>query len=190
MITDVGVDIDGVMFDFATVIHEQTSQYMGVPLSFPSRWDFYEDWGMTSENFYSYVKRLAIENDIFNHGSPYHNTKEGWASLRSQGIKIHVITYRPWEAYEQTVHWLERFQLIPDTLHFTGQKAGVLKGISSGEYASIDDHYDQYKQYQHEGAHAFVRTQPWNEKFHARRSNDLLDFAETIRFYNNKWSTT
>lgn len=188
MITDVAVDIDGVMFDFATVIHEKTSKYMGVPLSYPTQWEFYKEWGMTSENFHAYLRRLAVEDDIFNQGSPYHNTKEGWSSLREQGLKIHIITHRPWEGYEQTVRWLERFQLIPDTLHFTGDKAGVLQGIAEGEYASIDDHYEQYASYYYRGAYSFLHTQPWNDGYPARRADDLLDFAEAIKFYNDKWA--
>lgn len=181
--------MDGVMFNFATVIQEKTSQYMGVGLPFPTRWEFYEDWGMTHDDFHSYLKRLAEQDEIFNQGSPYHNTTEGWQSLREQGLKIHIITHRPWEAYGQTVQWLERFRFIPDTLHFTGDKAVVLTGIAKDECASIDDHYEQYLSYERRHAHSFLRTQPWNtgDRFTARRVTDLLDFAERVRFWNNKW---
>lgn len=188
VITDVAVDIDGVMFNFATVIQERTSQFMGVTLPFPTRWEFYEDWGMTHDGFHSYLKRLAVEEDIFDHGSPYHNTTEGWKSLREQGLNIHIITHRPWEAYEQTIKWLERFRFIPDTLHFTGDKASVLAGTTDDECASIDDHYEQYCMYHNRGVHSFLRAQPWNAGHPARRTKDLLDFAESIQFYNNKWA--
>ena len=188
MITDVAIDVDGVLFDFAGVVTKHFSDYFGTELPAPKNWEFFEDWGLSAEAFYTLLDHLTVEREIFNEGSPIPKTMVGWQAMREQGLRLHVITHRSWSAHAQTIQWLERYQLIPDSLHFTGDKAPVLASLALDEFASIDDHYDQYAHYKAYDTKAFLFTQPWNAGHPGRRVSNLVEFADAIKLYNQYWS--
>ena len=179
MITDVGIDMDGVMYDFAKVFHEYAQNRMGKKLSTPTTWDFYKEWGMSDEQFDEWLIEGVQKLRLFNCDAPMENTIEGWHLLKQNDIKIHVLTHRGHVSYEQTVQWLNRFGLYPDSLHF-GTNKGILKTFATDQCASIDDYPLYYTQYDRAGVISFLRTQPWNETMYARRVTDLLDFANKV----------
>lgn len=184
MITDVGLDLDGVVFDFATVVQKHFSDYLKRDLPFPRTWEFYEEWDLTAGQFYDLLDLFTHEREMFDVEAPIPKTMVGWQALRDQGLNIHIITHRSPSAYGQTVKWLERYRLIPDSLHFSGDKARILSAITSGESASIDDHYEQYISYCRNGVNAFLFDQPWNRNHAGRRVHTLPEFAEYVRVYN------
>lgn len=179
MITDVGIDLDGVMYDFAWVFHKYAQDRMGKELSEPSTWDFYREWGMTDEQFNEWLEDGVKNLRLFDYLNPLFNTHEGWKLLKDNNIKIHVLTHRSPHSYEQTVQWLVKNNLIPDSLHF-GQNKTILKTLAQDECAAIDDMVQFYDSYNKEGVLSFLRTQPWNQERRARRCADLLEFAQAI----------
>lgn len=189
MITDVAIDMDGVLFDFASVITKHFSEYFGTELPAPKGWEFFSEWGLSADSFYTLLDHLTTERELFNEGSPIPKSMVGWKSLREQGLRLHVITHRSWSAHAQTIKWLERYRFIPDSLHFTGDKAPVLASISTDEFAAIDDHYEQYAEYKAYGTKAFLFTQPWNEGHPGRRVSTLEEFADAIKLYNEYWKS-
>jgi uncharacterized HAD superfamily protein len=185
MITDVGVDIDGVLFDFATIIQFHASRELGRDLTYPDKWEFYTDWGLTESDFYNLLEHLIEEKQLFNEGSPYEGVMQGWRSLREQNLNIHIVTHRPWSSISQTTRWLERWRLQPDSIHFTDNKSGVLTALAIEECASIDDYTEQYLSYEWSGAHSFLQTRPWNQQIgDARRVSSLYEFSQAIKTYN------
>jgi len=190
MITDVAIDLDGVVFDFARVVTNVFSKHLGKDLPAPKNWEFYDEWGLTAHDFYALLDGLTVETEFFNSESPIRHTMKGWQMLRDQNLKLHIITHRSACAYDQTVKWLERYRLIPDTLHFSGDKASILSAIVVDEGASVDDNIGQYEDYSDRGIRAYLFNQPWNmRKKDARRIDNLVDFAENIKLYNTYWST-
>lgn len=185
MITDVGVDLDGVVFDFATVSVKHFSDYLGRELSSPTKWKFYEDWDLTARQFYELLDTLTQDREIFNDPAPIPKSMVGWQALRDQKVRIHVLTHRSDKAWAQTVRWLERYRMIPDSLHFTGEKAAVLSNIALDEACAIDDHYDQYLSYRDHHVQAFLFDQPWNHGYPASRVKTLPEFANYIKTYND-----
>lgn len=184
MITDVGIDLDGVMYDFASVFHEYAQNRLNKELSTPQTWDFYHEWGMSDVEFEILLAEGIQKLRLFNLAPPMEKTVEGWNLLKEQGIQLHVLTHRGHLAYEQTVQWLTKHGLIPDSLHFVRTKS-ILKIISKDECAAIDDYPLYYDQYEKAGILSFLRTQPWNAEKYARRATDLLDFAEKVVTLNN-----
>ena len=184
VITDVGIDMDGVIYDFAKVFHEYAQNRMGKELSLPTKWDFYTQWGMSDEQFDEWLVEGVQNLRLFNCDAPMENTVEGWNLLKQNDIKIHVLTHRGHVSYEQTVQWLNRFGLYPDSLHF-GTNKGILKTFATDECAAIDDYPLYYTQYDRAGVISFLRTQPWNESMYARRVTDLLDFAKKVITIND-----
>lgn len=184
MITDVGIDLDGVMYDFATEFRKYCAFRLGrTDLPEPRHWEFYEDWGLDKDTFYSWLTEATVNDELFFTGKPYDNTIEGWQKLRSMGMRIHVLTHRHIEAVAQTSEWLRKHNFIPDSLHFGFDKAH-LEGLAIDQAAAIDDYTKYYDEYEETGVKAFLRNQPWNSHHHGRRVDDLLDFANAVETYN------
>lgn len=189
MITDVGIDLDGVLFDFARVVTAVFSKHLDTQLPLPKKWEFFDEWGMTAPQFYSLLDELTVETEFFNSESPIVKTMSGWQKLREQDLRLHIITHRSHYAYDQTVHWLERYRLIPDSLHFSGDKAPILQSLTIDESAAIDDNIDQYLCYTDMGTRCYMFNHSWNmELSGARRVNNLIEFAENIKLYNDYWT--
>lgn len=188
MITDVALDLDGVMFDFSRVVTDVFSRHLGRALPTPQKWEFFDEWNLTAGDFYDLLDELTVKTEFFNSESPIRHTMRGWEMLRAQNLQLHIITHRSPCAYDTTVKWLERYRLIPDTLHFSGDKASILSAIVIDEGASVDDNVGQYEEYQEKGIRSYLFTQPWNlQKRNARRINNMIDFANSIKLYNDFW---
>ena len=187
MITDVGIDLDGVLFDFSAVVTKHFSEYFGQEFPTPQGWEFYEEWGLSASAFYELLDKLTYEREIFNDAAPISKSMVGWQNLKEQGLKLHVITHRSPSAYGQTVRWLERYRMIPDSLHFSGQKADILNAISTDESAAIDDYIEQYRDYENAGVRSYMFRQQWNRGYPVRHVDTLPEFADAIKLYNQYW---
>lgn len=189
MITDVGLDLDGVLFNFSSVAVDHFSKVLGRPLTFPTTWEFYTEpaWDITKAEFDLLLEEATVEHEIFDQGAPIAGTKEGWNALRELGLNIHIITSRSPGAMTQTTRWLERHNILPDSLHFAHNKAGVLDAVTQAKAVALDDHFDQCVNYRAYGITSFLFDQEWNKKFPARRVFSLAHFARYIAIHNDYW---
>lgn len=183
MITDVGVDLDGVLYDFAGAFHSYCERTLGRELPAPTKWDFYHEWGLSDEQFQKMLRDATTDFRIFMVNKPMEGAISGWQSLLDQGINIHILTHRHPDAYLQTIDWLTLHDLLPHGLHF-GQNKTILKILAKDECAAIDDHYYYYKEYVDADIIAFMCDQPWNSAAIGQRVNNLYEFAERVRIYN------
>jgi len=185
MITDVAIDIDGVMYPFTMAFKQYCQVRMQkFDLPDPTHWEFYEDWGMSVDQFNEWLEDATISDKVFSWMPPISGTSTAWEMLRRQGIKIHVITHRIPLAWEQTVQWLYKHDLIPDSLHFTMHKS-LITHVASKRGALIDDNVDQYLTAVDNGIHAFLYDQPWNQGINANRVINLHDFALRVLKHNS-----
>jgi hypothetical protein len=185
MITDVGMDLDGVVYPFVNVFKTYCAERQGkLFLPDPVSWHFYEDWDMDEDIFHAWVRDATIQNDIFSTEKPYDGVVDAWHELRTMGIKIHVLTARPQVAWEQTAKWLTNNNLVADSLHFNTAK-GFLTKISSGQSLIIDDHVQYYEEAEKNGIIPVLMNRPWNaHKKDATRVNNLSELVSLIRGYN------
>lgn len=186
MITDVGIDMDGVMYDFANTFKSYCENRLQVnsPLPEPKHWEFYEDWGLDKETFYDWLTDATVNDSLFYRGNAYDNTMAGWRKLKAMGMRIHVLTHRHIEAVGQTAEWLQDHNFVPDSIHFGFDKT-LLEAIAIDQAAAIDDYTKYYDEYEQVGVKAFLRTHEWNKDHHGRRVDDLLGFADAVETYNN-----
>jgi hypothetical protein len=186
-ITDIGVDLDGVLYPFIEVfrlhcIHKLKRSPK--ELTMPTRWEFYEDWGMTEDEFNRHLTTAITKHQIFNQFPCEYRSNEAFTKLRLMGIGIHVITHRPDSAQEQTIQWLTKQRLLPNTVHFSGDKT-ILETIADGASVLIDDHYHYYQQVEGTSITPFLQTRPWNTSFkNVRRVGSLYELAELIEKHN------
>lgn len=185
LITDVGVDLDGVLYPFQDAFKEYCTNVLGLSeLPEPTHWNFYEDWGMDSETFAYHLHHASSEYRLFDTHDPYPGVVDAWRDLRDLGPRIHVMTARPQSAWAQTADWLHRHGLYADTLHFTPTKT-FLSYMSSGKAAMIDDHVQYYEEAELVGILPFLLTRPWNSQLDgASRVNSFAEFVHIINGYN------
>ena len=184
MITDIGIDVDGVLYDFVHAFRNYCSKRLArTDLPYPTTWVFYEEWGITKDTFDEWLEEATADSDLFNSQFPYHNSLEGWAKLRTMDVRLHIMTNRAPFAYKQTVEWLDNFGFTPDSLHFGDEKV-VLETYVRDQGAAIDDYPKYYRDYENVDVKAFIRTQEWNKAFAGRHVADLLAFARAIEVHN------
>lgn len=119
----IGVDADNVFYDFG----ESFLTWCGLEVRPPSSWEFYEDYGMTLEQ---YLERFAEGVDaghIFRIGAPIPGSLEGMKVLKEMGHTIHIVTDRfvGKNSILNTAEWIKEYQPPFDTLTFSKDKTIV-----------------------------------------------------------------
>ena len=185
MITDVGIDLDGVIYPFANAFRSYCEDRMEIlNLPEPTHWNFYEDWGLDEETFTAWLTDAARYYQVFSTHMPYAGVEEAWKELRDMGVRIHILTARPQSAWAQTAVWLTRYNLHVDTLHF-GPSKSFLANLAKGKAILLDDHIAYYEEAERAGIVPCLMTRAWNEsKENANRVTNLTEFVSFIRGYN------
>ena len=187
-VTDVVIDLDGVVYPFADAFKQYCVRELHMnpkQLAYPTRWEFYEDWGMTREEFDAHLIQATIDHDLYATMPPEYNADYAWNVIRELKLTLHVVTCRPKEAHEQTRKWLDAHNLTPDYLWFPSTTKGrVIKEIGRPTIA-IDDNVEYYLDMDNAGAMSILRTQPWNTyQVDAVRVPNLRSFAQIINLLN------
>lgn len=185
VITDVGIDLDGVIYPFADAFRDYCAERMGkLFLPEPTHWNFYEDWDLDHDTFQEWLIEASETHTVFATQKPFEGVVEAWAQLRAMGVKIHILTARPQSAWAQTAEWLTTHNLHVDSLHFGPSKAFLSK-IAKDKAILIDDHVAYYEEVEKHGVIPVLMNRPWNStKEGATRVNNLGEFVSLIRGYN------
>lgn len=179
----VGIDLDGVCYDFAASVREYLCQHARShtpdACGDATRWEFYEDWGLTLAEFLDVCHAGAGAGVIFTHGDPYPNVAEAFQRIRAAGHTIHVVTDRGFgeagASEAATRAWLDRHGLRFDSLTFSADKTVVRLDVM------VDDKPANYDALEAAGVDVYLLTRPWNKHHRARRRVlDLLHYAEVI----------
>lgn len=180
----VGIDLDGVCYDFAASVREYLCNREGThdpeACADPERWEFYEDWGLDLPAFLDAFHAGVNAGVIFSHGAPFPNVAEAFARIKAGGHSIHIVTDRsmgnPGASEAATSAWLARHGLPFDSLTFSADKAVVNLDVM------VDDKLANYDALEAAGIRAYLLTRKWNQHdlTPRRRVLDLLHFAEVI----------
>lgn len=185
VITDVGIDLDGVLYPFSNAFRKYCEERMKIlNLPEPTHWNFYEDWGLDEETFNAWLTDAARNYSVFSTHLPYGGVEEAWKDLRDMNVRIHILTARPQSAWAQTASWLTAHNLHADTLHF-GPSKSFLANLAKGKSILLDDHIFYYEEAERAGIIPCLMTRAWNEsKENANRVSNLAEFVSFIRGYN------
>lgn len=185
MITDVGIDMDGVLYPFVPAFkHYCEVRMQKFDLPDPTHWYFYEDWGMDEKQFNEWLKDACRTDRVFAWMPPAPDAVASFKKLRNMGVKIHILTHRITDSWAQTAEWLEKYDLVPDSLHF-GPNKNILKEIATDECAILDDHIPFIQSAEQAGIKAYVLKHPWNEGHSdLQYVHSIYDFASHIAEYN------
>lgn len=173
----VGVDLDGVGYDFAADAHRWFCDRLGskrVPDRPVVSWDFFAEWGLTAAEFWEGIEEATRTSGLFNHFEPLPGYVEMIDSLRHAGHHVSVVTARPQWASDATTAWLERHSVVVDDIVLTSDK------VAAGCDIHIDDGPDQIEEMHRSGRRVVVYDRPWNSHLDGHRIFDLGDFAPIV----------
>jgi uncharacterized HAD superfamily protein len=177
-ILDIGVDLDGVVYDFVgalrTWIHASTNKPLAeMP---PARtWQFYHDWGFTTEEFLFHYAAGVNAGRIMRYGTPFPGSAEYMRRLARDGHRLHIITARAVRGAEKkaainTAHWLRDYDIPHATLTITADKHVSATDIF------IEDSAANYDSLEAAGRHPWLIDQPYNSHHSGRRVHSWREF--------------
>ena len=178
----VGIDLDGVCYDFGESFRKyvvQAGLRTRAQCPAPLRWEFYEDWGFTVQEFLDLCAEGVNAGVIFSYGRPYERVREAFQMIRGNGHTIHIVTDRsfgiPGAAAASTIDWLDIHRLPYDSITFSPDKTIAHLDVM------VDDKPENYADLMAAGVDAWLLTRSWNQHVEgAQRVLDLYHFAERV----------
>lgn len=180
----IGIDLDGVCYNFSASVREYlrgaAQSYGDGEYPDPTRWEFYEDWGLNLSQFLDVCHEGVDAGVIFTHGEPYPHVTEAFMRIKAAGHSIHIVTDRSFgtggASEGATRAWLDKHDLPFDSLTFTSDKTVVNLD------AMVDDKPANYYALTEAGVPTWLLTRTWNQKHTdiTRRVLDLLHYAEVV----------
>jgi phosphoglycolate phosphatase-like HAD superfamily hydrolase len=180
----VGVDLDGVVFDFVDSLRRHLTATLGRPaetMPDASTWDFYaDDWGLTLEEFLAHCHEAANAGVLFTTGAPYPGVVDGLQSLLDAGHSVHLVTDRagfgaPGVAQAQTQAWLADNRVPFTSLTLTSDKTSVPTDVF------IEDRPKFFTELTAAGVPTFLRSHRYNESVDCPPDRRVRDFSAFTR---------
>lgn len=130
---DIGLDVDNVLYPYATVIARWTERRKGLPPGtlddLARSWTWYEDqWGITHEEFMEHFRSGVHAGVIFTEGDPVEGSLAAVRRLHSAGHRLHYVTNRAIpgvsedHAWQATHRWLHDHGFPVDSLTVAADK--------------------------------------------------------------------
>lgn len=161
----IGFDLDGVLYNFGDSVQRylesigQGHLWKSGPNPAPY-WDFYKDWGWTSEQFVKLCNDGADAGYIFC-GPTRDGAVEAVQYVKDLGHEIIIITDRsfgssPSVSEEHTRNWLAQHEIPYDELHFGRDKTVVWTDMF------VEDKLENYDALKRAGTDVYLINRPWN----------------------------
>ncbi len=180
----VGVDLDGVVYDFVGALRSYIHRTTGRPLaSMPpaDSWEFWsKQWKLDKEEFLRFYRDGILDGFIFSEGAPFPQAVESARELVALGHELHIVTSRAIpgaedEARAATVDWLRRIGFPYESLTIASDKASVPTDIF------IDDSMENYDRLDKAGHFPWLYTQMWNASHPGRRVLSWGEFSGIVQ---------
>lgn len=156
-----GIDLDGVVYNYTKDFEEYARSFPewehSLPLTFSS-WDFYTEWGLTTEEFLQIQADGVMAGKIFRRGEAYPDAIPTLRKLKEDGHEIHIITHRHGtRAQISTLEWLQENGVSYDKLTFAEDKT------TSHVDIMVDDRPKNVEASLKAGIPVVMMRQSWNE---------------------------
>ncbi len=180
---DIGVDLDGIGYEFVGALHHFAATHLGRnfgPVSNAdtcSSFDFWkDDWNLTLEEFLQLGNDAAEAGILFTHGEPFAGFKAGLDRLLAAGHRIHIVTDRAGfggleVASAQTQAWLTREGINYTSLNVTADKTAIKTDVF------IEDRPKYYTMLEEAGVDVFLRAWGYNAHVEVPSSRLVPDFT-------------
>lgn len=181
----VGVDLDGVVFpDFAGSVRRYLVEREGwreADCPPATRWEFYEDWGLSTAEFVQVCDAGVDAGVIFGpDNEPEPDARRALRDIRDHNASIHVVTDRsfgrPGRAAELTLLSLAKHSIPFDVITFGRDKR------AANLHYMIDDRVENYWDLNKQGVWVFLRDRPWNrgQVGPSKTVHSLTEYADKV----------
>jgi len=156
----IGVDIDGVIVDYAAVMLPVASEICGRPVTLQDlrSWDLMDALDINEEQF----KRLweaTLGTDLLRYAPPIEGAIQGLSSLGKH--EVWLVTARPASLQEVTLSWLAEYNARYD--HIIHDRYGDKVQAGRGFDVFVEDHLDEAHNIAEAGVFSILMDQPWNQ---------------------------
>lgn len=179
----IGVDLDGVLYNFhgAFIDHLRASgQYERYEVKHVfDRWNFFEQWGMSQEEFVSHCNS-GVDSGIIFRGPARKRAASSLRRIKKAGNEIHIITDRsfgstPEASKQATYDWLNEHQIPYDSVTFSADKTVVKTDMF------VEDKLENYDALDKAGTEVYLINRPWNRRTDFRRRiSGITEFANIV----------
>jgi len=180
---DIGLDCDGVMYDFYQVLKDYLVEHRGLdPAGLPlpaTSWGHHEAWGLNLQEFLTACNESVDAGVMFRHGEPYEGTVEAVNRLKDAGHRIHVITNRSFGSlsHHNTSDWLREHGIPFDSLIFAAKKGIVRPDIM------LDDYEKNFFEMWDVDVETWLLDQPWNQETDTERVIHMTPSFSVVKNY-------
>lgn len=171
----VGVDLDGVVYNFTKKFNECALRE-GYELGPDDCWNYFERSGMTREIFEKVMHDSVDDLQLFWRGDMLDDAASHIRALRAAGHSIHIVTHRVsgniFTSEQATRYWLTFKEIEYDSLTFSKDKTVVPVDVF------IEDNVDNYDALDAAGVKSYLVNRPYNQQQdNRRRVSSFGDFA-------------
>lgn len=173
----IGIDLDGVAYDFTKKFVE-VARGKGYDLSdTPDCWNWFEECGMSRQQFEDLMHFSVDDLQLFWRGDVLDDAAQHISALKDAGHEIHIVTHRTsgylYSSEQATEYWLGYKGFRYDSLTFSADKTVVPVDVF------IEDNLDNYDALEAAGIKAYLVNRPYNqvEGDGRRRVNSFAEFA-------------
>ncbi|MBM4197703.1 MAG: 5'-nucleotidase [Gammaproteobacteria bacterium] len=186
-----GVDLDGVVADFARGLKPIAAEWLGVPaesLTDEISYGFGE-WGLERAGGYDALHRFAVkERELFARLPPIAGAPAALRRLSAIGdVRIRIITHRLYihwfhkEAIRQTTEWLEAHGIPYWDLCFMRDKAAV------GAHLYVEDSPENIRSLRAAGYETIVVVNSTNRDLAGPRAESWEGIEQLVRERVGRW---
>lgn len=183
-IARLGIDLDGVCYQFVPKLAQYIHKKTGRPLSElgPAKtWNFFKDqWGYSYQEYSDFVAQGIHDREIFWEGEEFPGCRE-ILDVLSDDFEIVIVTARffnnvPHELSEAaTLHWLESHSIPYNELIISNDKTNLNLDLL------LDDAPHNIENALLHGEGAVIFDQDWNIDIDGDRVHGWHDFAHYVR---------
>ncbi len=180
----VGVDLDGVVYDFGRHVRRYLVDYEGHDVQALAHLDssnFWIEWGWDDERFMRACDVAVDAGVLYATGEPNAGAVEALQRIADAGHELHVVTARasgtaPTAALVATESWLKAYGIPYSSLTMSVDKTIVPTDVF------VEDSAQNYDTLVAAGVRAYLLNRPWNAPFNdgRRRVADVAEFADAI----------
>jgi hypothetical protein len=183
-IVRVGIDLDGVCYDFALHLRRYLVEWLGhapEPYEHLHSWDFWTRWGWDEERYLAACHEAVDAGCLFATGEPHQGTREALATLAAAGHELHIVTARdfgsaPGASERATLRWLEEYRIPYTSLTISHDKTSIPTDIF------VEDYLPNYEKLRAAGTTAYLINREWNAPYDDGRNRvaDIGEFARVV----------
>ena len=157
----IGIDIDGVIVDYATAMLPVVSEVCGRLVSVGDlwHWDLRKALGIDDDE-HAYIWKQTLETDLLRHARPIEGAVTGLLELSRHDVWL--VTARPAHMLDLTESWLAEHDARYD--HLVLGRYGDKVQVGDGFDAFVEDYLEEALTIAEAGVPTILMDQPWNQE--------------------------